>query len=118
MVLSARFLGIFRLKVRGKSLYQSIDFFDKQFCIIFILALRVANLSSSKAGRFVFKSFIKYVITRYFMRYSTGKILCLILRPVVLSNLVLLKHAFYPQFSCLFRVTRRDFLGTENRTMG
>ena len=100
-------------------------FFEKQFCIIFvfwfapndslfvrsfILALRVANLSSSRAGRSAFRSFIKYIITRYFMRYSTGKILCLILRSVVLSNVVLLKHAFNPQFSCLFRVTRSDFL--------
>ena len=114
--------------MRGKSLYQSIAFFEKQFCIIFvfwfapndslfvrsfILALRVANLSSSKAGRSAFRSFIKYIITRYFMRYSTGKILCLTLRSVVLSNLVLLKHAFFPQFNCLFRVTRSDFLRPE-----
>ena len=34
------------------------------------------------------------------MRYSTGKILCLIYI-VVLSNLVLMKHASNPQFSCL-----------------
>ena len=133
VVLRACFFGIFRPKVRGKSLYQSIAFFEKQFCIIFvfwfapndslfvrsfILALRVANLSSSKAGRSAFRSFIKYIITRYFMRYSTGKFLCLILRSVVLSNLVLLKHAFNPQFSCLFRVTRSDFLRPENRTIG
>ena len=51
------------------------------------------------------------------MKYSTGKMFCLVLRSVVLSNLVLLKHAFIPQFSCLFRVTRIDFLRPENRTM-
>ena len=110
-------------------------FFEKQFCIIFvfwfapndslfvrsfILALRVANLSSSKAGRSAFRSFIKYIINRHlrYMRYSTGKILCLILRSVVLSNLVLLKHAFNPQFSYFFRVTRSDFLIPENRRIG
>ena len=107
-------------------------FFEKQFCITyffwfapndslfvrsFILALRVANLGSSKDGRSAFKSFIKY-ITRYFMTYSTGMILCLILRSVVLSKLVLLKHAFSHQFSCLFRVTRSNFLRPENRTIG
>ena len=91
---------------------------DSLFVRSFILALRVANLSSSKAGRSAFRSFIKYIITRYFMRYSTGKILCLILRSMVLSNLVLLKHAYNPQFSCLFRVTRSDFLRPENRTIG
>ena len=48
------------------------------------------------------------------MRYSTGKILCLILRSVVPSDLVLLKLAFNPQFSYLFRVTRSDFLRPEN----
>ena len=52
------------------------------------------------------------------MRYSTGKIFCLILRSVVLSNLVLLKHAFIPQFSCLFKITRSDFLRPENRAIG
>ena len=50
------------------------------------------------------------------MKYSTGKILCLILRSVVLSNLVLLKRAFIPQFRCLFRKTGIDFLRPENRT--
>ena len=52
------------------------------------------------------------------MRYSTGKILCLILRSFVLLHLVLLKHAFIPLFSCLFRETRSDFLRPENRTIG
>ena len=133
VVLRARFLGIFRLKVIGKSLYKSIAFFEKQFCIIFvfwfapndslfvrsfILALRLGNLSSSKVGRSAFRSLIKYIITRYFMRCSFGTILCLILRSVVLSNLVLLKHASNPQFSCLFRVTQSDFLRPENRTIG
>ena len=108
-------------------------FFEKRFCFIYVfwfapndslfvrsftLAVRVANLCSSKADRSAFRSFIKYIITRYFMRYSTGKILCLILRSVLLSNLVLLKHAFIPQFNCLFRKTRSDFLRPENRTIG
>ena len=45
------------------------------------------------------------------MRYSTGKILCLILRSVVLSNLLLSKHAFIPQFNyCLFRVSSIVYL--------
>ena len=69
---------------------------DSLFVRSFILAFRVASLSLSKAGRSAFRSFIKYIITRYFMRYSTGKILCLILRSVVLSNLLLLNHALFP----------------------
>ena len=52
------------------------------------------------------------------MRYSTVMILCLILISVVLSNLVLLKHAFNPQFCCSFILTRSDFLRPENRTIG
>ena len=51
------------------------------------------------------------------MKYFTGKILCLILRSVVLSNLVLSKYAFIPQFSCLFRRTLSDFLRPGNRTI-
>ena len=51
------------------------------------------------------------------MKYSTGKILSFILRSLVLSNLVLLKHAFIPQFSCLFRVTPEN-RRPENRTIG
>ena len=106
VVLRARFLVIFRVR-REVNRYTSPLLFwktvlhyiwfapnDSLFVRSFILALRVANLSSMKAGRSAFRSFIKYIITRYFMRLSTGKTLCLILRSVVLSNLVLLKHAF------------------------